>query len=447
MNLDHQTVIPVSALNHMIRDVIESRIPLLWVSGEISNLTLASSGHYYFSLKDSQAQVRAVFFRHKAQYLDFKPSNGLQVEALASASLYEARGEFQLQIENLRPAGLGRLFEAFQKLKAKLEAEGLFDTALKRPLPSFPQTIGIVTSPAAAALRDVISTLARRWPQGKVVLYPTPVQGEGSGLSIAQTIETASARAEVDVLIVCRGGGSIEDLWAFNEEVVARAIAGCSMPVISGVGHETDFTIADFAADLRAPTPTAAAEHASPNIITWLQKVQNLRLQLDREIDRLLSKEEQRLDYLARRLLHPAERVTQQEESLQRLHIRLQRAMQQYTQRIDTKIQQQTERLWRRRPDLETRHARLDRAQRRLGLALQQRLARHEAALARVAGALPSLNPLAVLKRGYVLVESSQLRPITHVGNAKVGQAVKLIWQDGRADAIIQTIQTDFDAN
>lgn len=431
----------------MVRELIESRIPLLWVSGEISNLTLATSGHYYFSIKDTQAQVRAVFFRHKAQYLDFKPSNGLQVEALASPSLYEARGEFQLQIENLRPAGLGRLFEAYEKLKAKLEAEGLFDPEHKRSLPDFPRAIGVVTSPAAAAWRDVLSTLQRRWPQSQIILYPTAVQGEGSGSLIAKAIATASERAEVDVIILCRGGGSIEDLWAFNEETVARAIAACTIPIVSGVGHETDFTIADFVADVRAPTPTAAAEYVSPNRASWQQKLEKLQLHFSREMERRLLNAEQQLDYLSRRLLHPSERVTRQEELLHRLQIRLQQAAQQQLTRLDYKTQNQKERLWRRRPDLELLHARVDRATRRMDIALQQTLSQHEAKLAKLAGALPSLNPLAVLKRGYVLVETRKQKAITKVTEAKIGQLVKLIWHDGQADALIQTIQTEFDTH
>ncbi len=429
----------------MVRELIESRIPLMWVSGEISNLTLATSGHYYFSIKDAQAQVRAVFFRHKAQYLDFKPSNGLQIEALASPSLYEARGEFQLQIENLRPAGLGRLFEAYEKLKAKLEAEGLFDPENKQALPDFPKSIGVITSPAAAALRDVLSTLQRRWPQAQIILYPTPVQGEGSGALIAKAITTAAERSEVDVLILCRGGGSIEDLWAFNDEGVARAIAACPIPIVSGVGHETDFTIADFVADVRAPTPTAAAEYVSPNRASWQQKIEKLQLHFSREMERRLLNAEQRLDYLSRRLLHPSERVTRQEELLHRLQIRLQQAAQQRITHLDYKIQNQMERLWRRRPDLELLHTRLDRAARNMDVALQRGLSQREASVARLAGALPSLNPLAVLKRGYVLVETQKHKAITRVSEIKTGQTVKLIWQDGQADALIQTIQTKLD--
>lgn len=437
-------VIPVSALNRLAREAVERQLPLMWVSGEISNLTIAASGHLYFSLKDAQAQVRAVFFRHKAQYLAFKPANGLQVEALATATLYEARGEFQLQIENLRPSGQGRLFEAFQKLKAKLEAEGLFAAERRRPLPAFPRSIGIVTSPAAAALRDVLTTLRRRWPGAPVLLYPTPVQGEGAGLQIASAIRSASQRAEVDVLIICRGGGSMEDLWAFNDEAVARAIVACSMPVVSGVGHETDFTIADFAADLRAPTPTSAAEHVSPDGAALLQRSAQLGRRLQREIERRLASEEQRVDWLSRRLLHPASRIEQQEQGLHALGLRLQRAGHLHLERLDTRTAVLRERLWRRRPDLEQRQMRLARNGRRLTSALQGTLARQEARLARAGGAMGSLNPLAVLQRGYVLVESRG-RPLTQSRQLRTGQNVTLVWYDGRADAVIQAVQPDID--
>ena len=260
-----QRVIGVAELNRLARELVETNLPLMWVSGEISNFVRAASGHSYFSLKDAQAQVRCVMFRHKLQHQDWKPENGMQVEVRANPSFYEARGEFQLVVETMRRSGLGALYAAFEKLKAKLQAEGLFDEGGRQALPRFPRAIGVVTSLKAAALRDVLTTLRRRMPSLPVVIYPTAVQGEGAGREIAAAIAAADARAECDVLIVCRGGGSIEDLWAFNEEVVARAIHACTLPVISGVGHETDFTIADFVADMRAPTPTAAAQLASPD--------------------------------------------------------------------------------------------------------------------------------------------------------------------------------------
>ncbi len=259
----HGAVIGVAALNRTARDLLEHALPLMWIRGEVSNFTCAPSGHCYFTLKEAGAQVRCAMFRSRARLLDWQPQNGMQVEVRALVTLFEPRGEFQLNVEAVRRAGLGALYEAFERLKARLAAEGLFDAERKRPLPRFPRAIGIVTSPRAAALRDVLIIIARRMPCIPVLVYPTPVQGTGAGAFIAEAIQAASRRAECDVLIVCRGGGSIEDLWAFNEEIVARAIHACAMPVIAGIGHETDFTIADFVADHRAPTPSAAAETAT----------------------------------------------------------------------------------------------------------------------------------------------------------------------------------------
>ncbi|MGZ5661635.1 MAG: exodeoxyribonuclease VII large subunit, partial [Usitatibacter sp.] len=239
-------VLTVAELNRRVRAVLENQFEIVWVAGELSNVKKAPSGHWYFCLKDPGAQIECAMFRTRAQFLDFRPENGQQVEVRARVTLYEPRGNYQLVVEEIRRAGLGALYEAFGKLKAKLEAEGLFEADRKRALPPFPRAIGIVTSPAAAALRDVLTTLARRAPMVPVILYPAQVQGESAAGQIARAIEAANARLEVDVLIVCRGGGSIEDLWAFNEEVVARAIAASRLPVVSGVGHETDFSIADF---------------------------------------------------------------------------------------------------------------------------------------------------------------------------------------------------------
>ena len=257
-------VIPVSLLNRMARERLESAFPLCWVAGEISNLTYAASGHVYFTLKDAQAQARCVMYRNRAQLLGWRLANGQRIEARVLATLYEARGDFQLNVENARQAGTGNLYEEFLRRKARLEAEGLFSPENKRALPAFPRRIGLITSPQAAALRDVLTTLRRRAPQLSVVLYPTPVQGAGAAQQIVEALRTAGARDECDLLIVCRGGGNLEDLWEFNDETLARAIRACPLPVISGVGHETDFTLADFAADCRAPTPTAAAELAAP---------------------------------------------------------------------------------------------------------------------------------------------------------------------------------------
>ena len=255
--------------------------------------------------------------------LPWKPANGMQVEVRACATLYEARGKFQLSVEVMRRAGLGALYEAFERLKAKLEREGLFDPARKRALPRFPRTIGVVTSPQAAALRDVLTTLKRRSPGVPVIVYPTPVQGEGAGSRIADAVTKAANRAECDVLIVCRGGGSIEDLWAYNDETLARAIAASAIPVVSGVGHETDFTIADFVADVRAPTPTAAAQLASPDRLETCEQLRQLQTRLGRIVKRGLENRMQRVDYLAKSLVHPGDRIRSQIQHLTHLANRL----------------------------------------------------------------------------------------------------------------------------
>ena len=316
-------MLSVSALNQSVARLLERSFPLAWVSGEISNFTRAASGHWYFTLKDDAAQVRAVMFRGRAQYADFLPREGDKVEVRALVTVYAARGDYQLGVETIRRAGVGNLYEAFLQLKAKLAAEGLFDALAKRPIPAFSRRIGIVTSPQAAALHDVLTALQRRAPHCHVIIYPTPVQGAGAGERIAASIGIAAARAECDVLLVCRGGGSIEDLWAFNHEAVARAIVACPMPVISGVGHETDVTIADFAADLRAPTPTAAAELATRPLAEWAAEIGAHATGLQRAWRRQYNEQAQSLDWLARRLVSPGAFIAHERVKLQALQQRL----------------------------------------------------------------------------------------------------------------------------
>src|SRR5262245_59951081 len=281
-------ILSVTELLRSVRDTLERRFPLAWVRGELSNLSRAPSGHCYFTLKVGTAQVDCVMFRSRAATLDWEPREGMQVEVRALPTLYEPRGRFQLTVEGMRRAGLGPLYERFLRLKEKLGAEGLFDERLKRELPPFPRAIGVITSLAAAALRDVLTTLARRNPAIEVIVYPVPVQGDGAAERIATMLKRAARRAECDVLLLVRGGGSIEDLWPFNEEAVARAIRACPIPVVAGVGHETDFTIADFAADRRAPTPTAAAELASDSRARLLGRVAECGRCVSREVRRRL---------------------------------------------------------------------------------------------------------------------------------------------------------------
>lgn len=359
--LPNKQIMTVSELNRLAREVLEQSFPLFWVSGEVSNFTRAASGHWYFSLKDTTAQVKCVMFKGRNSYVDFIPREGDKIEARATVTLYEARGDFQLTVEFVQKAGLGALFEAFEKLKAKLAHEGLFDAAFKKPIPTHPNAIGVVTSPDAAALRDVLTTLKRRNPNISVIIYPTPVQGKGAAALIAKAIHTASQRAEVDTLIICRGGGSMEDLWQFNEEVVARAIDDCPIPTISGVGHETDFTICDFVADTRSATPTAAAEMACADIRVLQNQLSNLQNRLNKQINFLLNQTTQKLDFLARRLFSPQQQI-------------------------------------------ENRAMQIKQLQYRLSLAMQQNLQVYQHILLRLASSIEQLNPKSVLARGYAIV-------------------------------------------
>lgn len=387
-------ILTVSELNRLANQVLTQSFPLFWVSGEVSNLTRAASGHWYFSLKDSSAQVRCVMFKGRNSYLDWAPKEGDKVEARCTVTLYEARGDFQLTIEFLQRAGLGALFEAFEKLKSKLQQEGLFDAAFKKSLPAHPKKIGIVTSPDAAALRDVLTTLKRRMPSIPIVIYPTPVQGKGVAIQIADAIQLANERAECDVLIICRGGGSIEDLWQFNEEIVARAISECSIPTISGVGHETDFTICDFVADVRAATPTAAAELATPSRENILGALNQLKQQLSRMMQYQLNQRAQALDYLSRRLISPTQQIEQQKSQLVQMTLRLNTAM---NQQVKNKQQN----------------------------------------LLRASQNLTHLNPQAVLTRGYAFVQNKLGTIISSSQQLRQGDDVTLTFGAGSAQATI----------
>jgi exodeoxyribonuclease VII large subunit len=436
-------VLTVSELNRMARRALESQLPLLWVEGEVSNFTRAVSGHWYFSLKDAQAQVRCVMFRGRNQFADFTPANGDNVEIRALPSLYEARGEFQLGAEAIRRAGAGRLYEAFLRLKAKLEAEGLFDPANKRALPRFPRRIGIVTSPQAAALHDVLTALARRMPGLLVILYPTPVQGTGAGAQIAAAIRTAGARAECDVLLVCRGGGSLEDLWAFNDEAVARAIAASPMPVVSGVGHETDFTLADFAADLRAPTPTAAAELASPQRQELLLQLGHLARQLQHHLARKQHSEMQRLDYLGRRLIHPAEQLRRQQSELKQLAQRLHHAGGTCLTREQLRLAGLSQRLVTPRHVIQHEQQRLGALGLRARLAVESGFGQRQLTLDRFSSSLAHLNPDGVLARGYSIVQMENGSVVQDATMLNAGDRLGIRFHRGKARARVESTSKD----
>jgi exodeoxyribonuclease VII large subunit len=430
-------ILPVSLLVSSARLILERHIGLVWVSGEISNFTRAASGHCYFNLKDAQAQVRCVFFRHRAQFADFALRDGLAVEVRATASIYEARGEFQLNVETVRLAGQGALYEKFARLKARLEAAGWFATERKRPLPAYPRAVGIVTSTRAAALRDLLTTLKRRWPALAVIIYATPVQGEGAAESIALAIRTANERAEVDVLIVARGGGSIEDLWAFNEEVVAQAVFESALPVVSGVGHETDFTICDFVADARAPTPTGAAALVAPDRDAVLRHVAAFAGRWRQAQLRWTEAMMQRMDGLARRLTHPAARLEQQGRDASLLAGRLARA---YRNRLDVTfsgIGVLARRLaWRLAQPL-PQAERLPLAASALTRALLSRHERLGLRLGTLAQNLAHLNPQGVLERGYAMVTAADGAIVEDASKLAVGDDVSLTLARGTAGATI----------
>lgn len=430
---EKKRVFSVRELNLAAKQLLENGLPLLWVRGEISNYVCAASGHWYFSLKDEQAQVRCVMFRHKSQYLDWQPKNGMQVEVLALATLYEARGEFQLTLEQMRPAGLGALYEAFERLKHKLEGEGLFDAARKRALPMLPRQIGIITSPKAAALRDVLTTLARRMPGIPVVLYPVPVQGEVAAQKIAQAIQLANERAECDVLLLCRGGGSIEDLWSFNEEVVARAIAASRIPLVSGVGHETDFTIADFVADQRAATPTAAAQRVVPERQELLQRLRDVAQHLARAQRNRLHNTMQALDYLQRRLVHPAQQLQRQALQLEQLQQRMQRAYAYCRQQQYWRWQSLAQRLRAASSDFARMHERQDNLAQRLLQAMRASQAQRLMRLDNAAQHLALLNPQHVLARGYSLVQDASGSVVRDASRLATGAELRITFAHGWA--------------
>jgi exodeoxyribonuclease VII large subunit len=388
-------VVTVSQLLRNVRDTLERRFPLMWVRGELSNLSRAPSGHCYFTLKDDDAQVDCVMFRSRLAALDWELSNGAQVEVRALVSLYEPRGRFQLTVEAMRQAGLGPLYERFLRLKKKLSDEGLFDPALKRPIPQHPQAIGVLTSLAAAALRDVLTTIARRNPAIPVIVYPVPVQGEGAGARIGAMLRRANARAECDVLLLVRGGGSLEDLWQFNEEIVARAIRASTIPVVVGVGHETDFTIADFAADQRAPTPTAAAELVSPSQLQLAALLADCARRLAREMRRRLAYAAQGVDACARRLVHPAQRLRAHRELVTQLSARL-------------------------------------------GFSFLHRLRSCEAQLARLQAGLVGLDPAAVLGRGYSITYNAAGAVLRDAREVKPGEQLRTRLASGEVQSEVK---------
>lgn len=428
----------VTALVAAARGALERDLGAVRVSGEVTGFLRAASGHCYFGLKDASAQVRCVLWRTKARLVDFTLKDGLAIEVSAGATLYEPRGEFQLAVDSVRLAGAGLLYERFAQLKARLEAQGWFAPERKRAMPAYPSRIGIVTSLHAAALRDVLTTLSRRWPVAHVVIYPAPVQGAGAAQELAQALRTANARAEVDALILCRGGGSIEDLWAFNEEPLARAVYESRLPVICGVGHETDFTICDFVADMRAPTPTGAATLLTPDRLAIAHRVEQWAARLLRAAAHGLANRTQRTDRAARALTHPAARLLAQRDALAALAARAAAALQRHVAVRQALVENLRARV--RRELLSplpgtSRLQVMQRAWQRAGRADGTRLALRVATLAQN---LAHLSPQHVLARGYAIVATTDGRIVMDADCVKTGDAVELTLARGTRGATIR---------
>lgn len=435
----------VSQLNQSVRLMLENQLGAVWLTGEISNFSQPVSGHWYLSLKDENAQVRCAMFRMKNLRVSFRPTNGMQVLVRANVSLYEPRGDYQLIIESMHLAGEGLLMQQFEALKMKLAAEGLFAQHLKKNLPHFSKAVGIITSKTGAALQDILHILQRRDPSLKIIIYPTAVQGKDAATDIAQMIELANQRQEVDVLIVGRGGGSLEDLWCFNEEIVARAIFHSHLPVISAVGHETDVTIADFVADVRAPTPSAAAELVSRNQTELLQQLQYRRQRLEIALDRLFAEKQQKLKHLSLRLhnQHPQAQLRIQQQLITQLSHRLQQSLRHRWQKKAENLTALSMRLYKNPFPLRLQQYEQQLAQLkvRLNSHMNLTLSLQQKQLAHLCGKLDSLSPLKVLARGYSITQNQQNFTIRSMKDVNVGEQIKTRLPDG--DIISQVIRLE----
>ena len=435
----------VSQLNQSVRLMLENQLGAVWLTGEISNFSQPVSGHWYLSLKDENAQVRCAMFRMKNLRVSFRPTNGMQVLVRANVSLYEPRGDYQLIIESMHLAGEGLLMQQFEALKLKLAAEGLFAQHLKKNLPHFSKAVGIITSKTGAALQDILHILQRRDPSLKIIIYPTAVQGKDAATDIAQMIELANQRQEVDVLIVGRGGGSLEDLWCFNEEIVARAIFHSHLPVISAVGHETDVTIADFVADVRAPTPSAAAELVSRNQTELLQQLQYRRQRLEIALDRLFAEKLQKLRHLSLRLhnQHPQAQLRIQQQLITQLSHRLQQSLRHRWQKKAENLTALSMRLYKNPLPLRLQQyeQQLTQLKVRLNSHMNLTLSLQQKQLAHLCGKLDSLSPLKVLARGYSITQNQQNFTIRSMKDVNVGEQIKTRLPDG--DIISQVIRLE----
>ena len=434
----------VSELNHQARHLLESSFMQVWVEGELSGFSRPSSGHWYFSLKDRKCQVRCAMFRGLNQRIRTLPKEGDQVRIRGKVTLYENRGDFQIIVEHIEPAGLGALQQAFDELKRKLLAEGLFDNARKKPLPSLPKHIGVVTSPTGAAIHDILTVLARRCPAIPVTLYPTAVQGEAATSDIVRAIERAQAHGVADVLIIGRGGGSLEDLWCFNEEAVARAIAACTIPTVSAVGHEVDVTIADFVADLRAPTPSAAAEKISPDQSDWLKQLREREFRLSNAMELALKRLNTQLGHLAARLRDPRRELLEKAQRMDELELRLGKAIRQRLSTVSTRNDHLRQRLVMQSPgrQLSQNQATVNRITDQLVSLMQQGLRYRRENLEHAAQTLNVVSPLATLGRGYAIVRDSDGRIIREASAVSAGETVSARVAKGELTAKVTSVKS-----
>lgn len=428
-------VLRPSQLNALARDLLEGSFPQVWVEGEISNFSRPASGHCYFTLKDERAQVRCALFRGNAQRLRFTPRDGMQVLARGRLTLYEARGDYQLVLDHLEEAGEGALRRAFEELKAKLAAEGLFDSARKRPLPAFPRRLGVITSPRGAAVRDVLSVLGRRFPLLEAEVLPVPVQGDGAAAQILDMLRRAGSSGRYDLLLLTRGGGSLEDLWAFNDEALARAIASAPVPVVAAIGHEVDVSLADFAADLRAPTPSAAAELIVPDAGELAARLRSERRRLDALQQRMATARAQRLDqaFLKLQALRPQLRLERGRNRLAGLRVRLDQAWRAPSTRRAERLSKLLRRLDQSHPRrrLEAHAHRLALLARSLHAVLPRRIEQQQLHLRGLARALASVSPLATLGRGYAILQHADGKVLRRAEDAQPGESLRARLAEG----------------
>jgi len=435
----------ISQLNRQSRELLEGHLGQVWVEGEISNFLRAASGHCYFSLKDSKAQIRCALFKGRSRYLSCRPKNGIQVLARGKISLYEPRGDYQFIVEQLEEVGSGLLQRKFEALKTALQAEGLFAAEKKQVIPRFPTRLGVITSSKGAALHDVLHVLKRRYPSLPVIIYPCAVQGKTAATEIVTALQLAQQRAECDLLLLVRGGGSLEDLWPFNEEIVAEALFACSLPIISGIGHEIDFTISDFVADLRAPTPSAAAELATPDQQELQQQLQHRQQRLLQLITQKQSEAKNRLTHLQQRLQlrHPKQQIQRQTQQLDQLATRLIRGVKQHLQQQQGHLFQLSERLSSHSPHkkLQQQRQALGQLQQRLHKAQTKQLQQQRLKLSALGRTLHAVSPLATLGRGYSVTRSLESKNIVHdSATLSIGEQIETQFAQGKVVSRVENL-------